>query len=64
MKENKKLKFSNSEIIYLIKLPSYVTRFFHFHYLIPKFPSYKKLGLTSQFDSTRFNDVIISNLVF
>ena len=44
-KKPKKLELSNSEIIYLIELPSYVTRLFHF--FIPKFPSYEKLAIRS-----------------
>ena len=62
-KEKKKPKLSNLEIMYLIKFPSYVTRFFHFHFFVLKFPSYEKLALTSQFDLTRFYDVIIRNSV-
>ena len=53
-KQNKKLELSNSEIIYLIKLPSYVTRFFYFHLFNLKWPSYGKQAMTSQFDLTRF----------
>ena len=38
--------------------------FFYFHFFILKFPSYKKLAMTSQFDLIRFYDVIINfNLV-
>ena len=62
--ENKKLELSNSEIIYLIRFPSYVTRFFYFRFFNLKFLSYKKIAMTSQFDLTRFCDVIIRNLVF
>ena len=40
-KENNKSELSNSEIIYLIKFPSYMTRFFYFFIL--KFLSYEKL---------------------
>ena len=43
-KENKKPELNNSEILYLIKFPSYVTRFFYFHFLILKWPSYEKLA--------------------
>ena len=53
-KENKKPELSNSEIIYLIEFPSYVTQFFHFYLFILKFPSYEKLAMTSQFGLTRF----------
>ena len=63
-KENNKPELSNSEIIYLIKFPSYVTRFFYFHFFILKFPSYEKLAMTSQFNLTRFCDVITPNSVF
>ena len=63
-KENENLELSNSEIFYLIKLSIYFTRFFCFHFYIVKFPSYEKLTLTSQFDLTRFDDVIIRNSVF
>ena len=38
--------------------------FFCFHFFILKFPSYEKIAMTSQFDLTRFYDVIIHNLVF
>ena len=40
-KENKKPELSNSKIIYLIKFPSYATRFFYFDFFILKWPSYK-----------------------
>ena len=60
-KENKKPVLSNSEIIYLIKFSSYVTRFFYFHFLNS---SYEKLAMTSQFELTRFYGVIICNSVF
>ena len=63
-KENKNPELSNSEIFYLIKFSSYLTRFFYFHFFIVKFPSYEKLILTSQFDLTRFYDFIIHNSVF
>ena len=63
-KENKKPKLSNSEIKYLIKFPSYVTRFFNFHFFILKFPSYEKVAMMSQSDLTRCYDVIIRNSVF
>ena len=63
-KENKKPKLSNTEIFYLTKLSSYLTRLFCFRFIIVKFPSYEKLALTSQFDLTRFYDVIIRNSVF
>ena len=51
-KENKKPELSNSEIFYLIRFSSYLTRFFYFHFFILKFLSYEKLALTSQFDLT------------
>ena len=38
-KENKKPELNNLEIIYLIKVPSYVTRFFLFSFFILKFSS-------------------------
>ena len=57
-KENKNPELSNTEIFYLIKFSSYLTRFFYFHFFIVKFPRYEKLALTSQFDLTRFYDVI------
>ena len=63
-KENKKTELSNSEIKYLTKFPSYVTQCFYFHFFILKFRSYEKLAMTSQFDLTRFYDVIIRNSVF
>ena len=63
-KENKKPELSNSEVINLIKFPSYITQFFYFHFFILKFPSYEKLAMASQFDLTRFYDVIIRNSVF
>ena len=63
-KENKNPELRNSEIFYLIKFWSYLTRFFYFHFFIAKFPSYEKLAMTSQFDLTRFYDVIICNSVF
>ena len=53
-KENKKPELSNSDIIYLIKFPSCVTRFFYFHLFLLKWPSYEKLAMTSLFDLTRF----------
>ena len=46
-KENKNPELGNPEIFYLIKFSSYLTRFFHFHFFIVKFPSYEKLALTS-----------------
>ena len=55
---------SNSEIIYLKKFPSYVTLFFYFHFFIVKFPGYEKFAMASQFDLTRFYDIIISNSAF
>ena len=63
-KENKKPELSNSEIIYLIEFPSYVTRFFYFHFFILKFLSYEKSAMTSQFDLNRFYGVIIRDSVF
>ena len=63
-KRKEKSELSNSEIIYLIKFQSYVTRFFDFHFFILKFPSYEKLAVTSQFDLTRFYGVVIRNSVF
>ena len=60
----KKNVLSNSEIIYLIRFPSYVTRFCYFRFFNLKFSSYEKLAMTSQFDLTRFYDVIIRNSVF
>ena len=59
-RENKKSELSNSEIIYL----SYVTRFFSFHFFILMWSSYEKLAMISQFDITRFHEVIIRNSVF
>ena len=41
-----------------------MTRFFYFHFFILKYPSYEKLAMMSQFELTRFYDVIIHNLVF
>ena len=52
------------EIIYLIRFPGCVTRFFYFCFFNLKFPSYEKLAMTSQFDLTRFYDFIIRNSVF
>ena len=46
-----------------MKFSSYLSRFFYFHFFIEKFPSYEKLALSSQFDLTRFYDVIIRNSV-
>ena len=63
-KENKNPELSNSEIIYLIRFPNYVTRFFYFRFFNLKFPSHEKLAMTSQFDLTRFYDFIIRNSVF
>ena len=37
---------------------------FYFHFFNLKFPNYEKLAMTSQFDLTRFYDVIICNSVF
>ena len=62
--KNKKPEFSNSEIIYLIRISSYVTRFFYLRFFNLKCPRYEKLAMTPQFDLTRFYDVIIGNLVF
>ena len=62
-KENKKPELSNSKIIYLIRFPSYVTRLFYFRFFNLKFPSYEKSAMTSQFDLTWFDDVIIRNSV-
>ena len=53
-----------SKIIYLIEFPSYITRFFYFHFFILKFPGYEKLAMMSQFDFTRFYDILIHNSVF
>ena len=61
-KGNKKPELSNLEIIYLIKFPSYVTRFLYFHFFILKWPSYENLSVTSQFDLNSFYDVIIGFL--
>ena len=63
-KENKNPESSNSEIFYLIKFSSYLTRFFYFHFFIVKFPSYEKLAMTSQFDLARFYDVMRRNSIF
>ena len=41
-KENKKPDLSNSEIIYLIRFPSYITRFRYFRFFNLKFPNYEK----------------------
>ena len=41
-KGNKKPELSNSEIFYLVKFSSYLTRFFYFRFIIVKFPSYEK----------------------
>ena len=38
--------------------------FFYFHFFILKFLRYEKLAMTSQFDLTRFFDVIIRNSFF
>ena len=46
------------------RFPSYVTQFFCFQFFDLKFLSYEKLSMTSQFDLTRFYDVIIRNSVF
>ena len=62
-KENKRPELSNSEITYLIKFPSKVTRFFYFHFFILKWPSYEKLAMKSKFDLTWFYDIIICNSV-
>ena len=53
-KRRKKAELSNSEFIYLIKFLSYVTRFFYFHIVILKLPSYEILAMTSQFDVIGF----------
>ena len=63
-KNKKNPELRNSEIFHLIKCSSYLIRLFYFHFFIVKFPSYKKLALTSQFDLTQFYDVIIRNSVF
>ena len=34
------------------------------HFFIPNFPSYEKLAMTSQFELTRFHDVITRNSIF
>ena len=64
IKKNKRPELSNSVIIYLIRFPSYVTRFFYFRFLNLTFSSYEKLAVTSQFDLTSFYDVIIRNSDF
>ena len=38
--------------------------FFYFHFFILKFLRYEKLAMASQFDLTRFYDVIIRNSLF
>ena len=43
-KEKKKPKLSNSEIIYLIKFPSYVTWFFHFQFFHSKVSKLQKIS--------------------
>ena len=60
----KKPELSNSKIMYLIKFPNHVTPFFYFHFFIPKFPCYENLAMTSQFELTRFYDVITRNSIF
>ena len=45
-KENKKPELSNSEIIHLIRFPSYVARFFYSRFFNLNFLSYKKLAMT------------------
>ena len=57
---NKKTELLNSETLYFIKITSYVTRLFYFHFFILRFPSYGKLAMTSQFDLTQFYDIIIN----
>ena len=63
-KKKKKSELSNSETIYLIRFPSYVTRFCFVRFFNLKFPSYEKLSMTSQFDLTWFYDIIIRNSDF
>ena len=46
-KENKKRELSNPEITYLIRFPSYITRFFYFRFFNLKFPSYEKIDMAS-----------------
>ena len=41
-----------------------MTPFYYFHFFNLKFPSNEKLAMTSQFDFTRFHNVIICNSVF
>ena len=47
--------------MYLTRFPSYITRFCFIRFFNLKFLSYKKLAMRSQFDLTRFFDVIIRN---
>ena len=42
--ENKKPELSNSKIVYLIKLSSYVTCFFYFHFFHSKVPELQKIS--------------------
>ena len=55
---SKRPELSNSVIIYLIRFPSYVTRFSYFRFFSLKFPSYEKLAVTSQFHLTRFSNSV------
>ena len=50
--------------MYLIKFPSYVTRFCYFCFFNQKFPSYEKLAMMSQFDLAPFYDVRRRNSIF
>ena len=54
---------SKNKVIYLIRFPSYVTRFF-FSLFQSKVSELQKIAMTSQFHLTRFYDVIIGNSVF
>ena len=56
-------KMSKNKVIYLIRFPSYVTRFF-FSLFQSKVSELQKIAMTSQFHLTRFYDVIIGNSVF
>ena len=47
--------------MYLTRFPSFITRFCFIRFFNLKFPSYEKLAMRSQFDLTRFYDVIIRN---
>ena len=42
--ENKKPELSNSKIVYLIKLSSYVTCFFYFQFFHSKVPELQKIS--------------------